>query len=244
MERILTERLKNYIIFSYIKEFVSDLVSVYDDDDALSAYKHFIDDANILTETEEFVKGFKYALNGKHKARYCDGSYINIPRILAKDDQNRVIIENDLKKLTKLYNNIEEECKELVFLKKYTKAISNKIPDSPLNAETPKDSENYIKELLNTIKPGVEQSQQAFKDQKLNIDKFLKIILVSAYDQIETLDVFQEDTIHIKNIINTVANTPLSQLATKKLELIKEFMLIKNIKDFPFKNVLSNINAV
>ena len=181
MERILTDRLKNYIIFSYIKEFVSDLASVYDEDDALSAYKHFIDDANILTETEDFVKGFKHALNGKHKARYCDGSYINIPRILAKDDQNREIIENDLKKLSKLYNNIEEECKELVFLKKYTKSISNKIPDSPLDSELPKDSENYIKDLLNTIKPGVEKSQQAFKDQKLNVDKFIKIILVSAY---------------------------------------------------------------
>lgn len=243
MERILTDRLKNYIIFSYIKEFVSDLTSVYEDDDALSAYKHFIDEANILTETEDFVKGFKYALNGKHKARYCDGSYINIPRILAKDDQNREIIENDLKKLSKIYNNIEEECKELVFLKKYTKAISKKIPES-IDSEPHTDSENYIKEILNTIKPGVEKSQQAFKDKNLNIEKFLKIILVSAYDQIETLGVFHEDSKHIKNIINTVANTPLTQLATKKLELIKEFMMIENLKDFPFKNVMGNINVI
>lgn len=237
MDFISSERLKNFIIFSYIKDFVIDLCNVYDDNEQLVAYKHFINDSNILTETSDFVEGFKPCLDGKNKAYYCEGVYINIPKFLSKNDENKHIIEDYLKKISNLYDHVEQ-CKELVFLKNYSENFGK---DIDYTKEENQSEEHYIKKILDNIKPDVQKTQQAFKDQNLNVERFLKIILVIAYEKVDSIPMLDSsDSLHIKNIINIVANTPLNKLASRKLDLMKEFMSIKNIQNVPFKNIFGD----
>lgn len=244
MDSILTPRLKNYIIFSYIKDFVEDLSTVYDEE-SLNAYRHFINDANILTETSDFVEGFTKSLNGRHRAKYCEGVYINIPKFLSKNDENKDIILEYLKKISKLFSDIENECKELVFVREYAQNMSTDlISKSAKEIEASGENrDKYVKDLFESFKPDVQKTQLEFQKQNLNIDRFLKIILICAYDKLECVNIVEDDAKHIKNIINIVANTPLSKIASKKLDLIKEFMSIKNMQNFPLQNMLTSFNV-
>lgn len=246
---VVSERLKNYIIFSYIKDFVNDLLIVHENNENLKAYKNFIDNTDILNETQDFIHSFKYALSGKRKAKYCEGVYIDIPLFLSLKDENYNVIKNSLKFIAKIYDNVEL-CEELIFFKKHSKNMtenfqsrSDNIVENANSLEDMKDEEN-IKKIIDSFKPDVEESQKEFKDKALNFDRVMKIFLVDVYDKIIQMNLFEDDAIHIKNLISIFANTPLNQLMTKKLEILKEFMSIKNIKNVPYKNLLNNMGGM
>lgn len=244
MEHILSKRLCNYISFSIIKVFVEDLCSVYGDEcnkdaDALNAYNHFINDADILEDTNDFVEGFHKALSGTRKADFCDGVYINIPAYLKRKDENNEIILNYLEQLKKIQED-PKTSRELQFFFKITNNISTEnIPEPENNSSA---DEKYIRNILDNLKPGMQKTQKEFKEQNLNIDNFIKIILIIVYEKVENLqDIFKDDIVHVKNLIKIIANTSLSELPKKKLELLSEFMSIKNIKNIPFQNIMSHV---
>lgn len=236
MELLKNPRIENYIKFSYIKSFVDDLASVYDYEEPLIAYKHFMEEANILHDTEEFVNSFSNVFSGKHRAKYCDGVYVNIPKFLSLEDENKEIILESLSKLQKIFNDTQNECKELVFIRKHTEKIANNIPENTNNAS----DDAYMQQIVETLKPGVKETQDEFKSQKLNVDRFIKIIIVGIYDKVDTIETLEgDDSQHIKKIITIIANSSLRQLASKQGELIREFMSIKNLTNLPYKSILS-----
>lgn len=249
MDIVISERLKNYIIFSYIKDFVNDLLSVYEDNENLKAYKDFMENSDILTETQDFVQSFKYALSGKRKSKYCEGVFVDIPLFLSFKDENYNVIKNSLKYIAKIYENIEL-CEELVFFKKYSKTMtdnfqnrSDSLVEKSTSIEDIKDEEN-IKKIIESFKPDVEESKKEFQEKSLNFDRVMKIFLVDVYDKIIKMDLFEEDAIHIKKLISIFANTPVNKIMTKKLDILKEFMSIKNINNIPYKNLLSNMGGM
>lgn len=241
---IISERLKNYIIFTYIKEFVSDLHDIYKDN-ALSAYKNFMEEANVLTEANLFVDSFKEALSGKHRAKYTQGAYVNIPKFLSyKDPYNNKIIKKYLEVLDKLYKECHN-CKELVFFKKNYKSLSKNFQEQSNNCTKNTDnvedikSEENLKKIIESFKPEIQKSKEEFYEQQLNLDRILKIFLIDLYDKICNMNLFEEDSEHIKNLISIFVNNPIDKLASKKLEIMKEIVSIKNISKIPYQNILN-----
>lgn len=231
-----TERITNFIIFSHIKEFVEDLSSVYEDE-PLITYKNFINSANILTDTKDFVVGFKPCIGGLHRAKYCDGAYINVPKFLKKKDDNYEIIKTYLEKFNKLYVDPVGECKEIGFMMEY----SSNIDGSDFAPPEENPNQEYFMNILTKLKPDIQKTQADFKSRNLNSDRFLKIFLICAYDKTDSVPNLGEDAVHIKNLINIIANTPITYLGSKKLELMKEFMSIKNLSGIPYQSFMSGV---
>lgn len=230
----ISSRIENYIKFSYIKEFVNDLAYVYDKDEPLMAYKNFMEEINIFHDTEEFVKSFKNVFSGKHRAKYsCEGVYVNIPKFLSYNDENKETILDSLSKLNKIFKNFETECRELVFIKKHSEKIMNDIPENSDNSE----DNIYLKQIMNTLKPVLQKTQDEFKEQNLDVERVVKIILIGIFDKVEMV---QDDyASHIINILNIVAHTPLRNLASKQSELLREILSIRNLKSFPYKELIN-----
>lgn len=224
-----SQKVNDYIIFSYIKEFVSELCKVYNDA-PLHSYMSFIEDANILTDTSEFVEKFKPAVDGTRRAEICDGAFINIPLFISKNDANLAVIKAYLSFFKKLYENTEENCKEMQFMKEYGQQMYDEMPSELTEGA---DTKDVVKQIVAAIRPDLEKTKNEFNARKLNGDRFTKIILVGIYEKISSTDDGGEDTVHVKNIINILANNPINKLMDFKLELLKEFMSIKKMSSLP-----------
>lgn len=238
----LSPKISNYIIFSYIKEFVEDLCQVYENEE-LTAYNFFMKDANVLSDTEDFVKGFKACLDGTKEAVYCDGAAVNVPAFLGKCDENYEIIKDHISLISKIYKN-PKACPEYGFFSQYSNEISEM--KNTKNVEDPSD-ENALKKMLSSIKPDAEKAKKEFKEKNLNIERFIKIILLMVdekIDSIEELNSDIEEKTAIKNIINIIANNSLSNLASKKLEIMQEILSIKSIKNIPINSLMGHISTV
>lgn len=228
---VISKRLEHYIKFSAIQEFVNDLCKVYSDGN-LQAYKYLMDDVNILTETSDFVNFFEEALDSKHRARYCEGAYVDIPNFLLKNDKNSEKIQDFLKYIKKIYED-PTICPEYVFFNRYSKELL-KI-DIFKNCV---DSKESAEKALNGIKPNVEQARKEFKDKNLDGNKFFKIMLIIINDSVETIETDAEEKKSIKNIINIIVNNP-NNVFSKKLEIMKELMSIKSMKNIPFNSLIN-----
>lgn len=237
----MNNSVSNYIVFSYIKDFVDDLCTVYDDE-SLKVYALFLKDANITCEIEDFVINFRPALDGTTCATYCEGAFIDVPKFISQNDENLEIIQAHLKTIKKMYE-CPELCPEYEFLTKYSTELLAKTPEP--NIQDEESAKSSVKNMFVAIKPDAEKAKKEFFKKKLSFNRFFKIILVLVNDKFEALedDKFQDvsERQAIKNIIEIVANNPLSELASKKLEIIKEFMQIKSIQNIPFNTILTNL---
>lgn len=246
----VTERLRNFLIFNYIKSFVNDLISVYQDDEPLCAYKNLMDEnVDIFNNTKNFVIPFEKALTGKHRAKYGEGDeklsgvYINVPKFLKFKDDNYECIKSHLGKLQKLYNDIETECKEIVWLKTYSSQLSDELSknNSELNSSLVKLDEpnsaavNYMFEM---IKPFLQKTQKDFKEKNLNNDIFVKMLIINLYDTVDNFEIDPEDLKHIKKILEIMSRTSIKNLVSS--ELIKEFLMLKT---FPVSEVMSSFTS-
>lgn len=247
MDIVISKRLSDFIIFSNIKIFVDDLKDAYEDElnkdaEALRSYYHFINDANLPEEINDFVNGFKRALSGKHKAIYCEDVYLNIPEYLKRNDENKKIIKKYLSKINELYED-PSKCKEFVFFKKVTQDISSEVKEK--DVEVPESASvernvTYIQQLLTSLNPSLRQSQQEFKDQDLDINIFIKIILIIVSEKLDTTLMYHKDVEHLQNIIKIILNNPLQEIMSKRLEIIQELALMENKGNIPFQNLLSS----
>lgn len=244
MNTVMTKKLSNFIIFSNIKLFVQDLKYSYEDEitkdsEALRAYYHFINDANLLEEMEDFVQGFKRSLNGNHKAIYCEDVYLNIPEYLEREDENNKIIKKYLSKIAELYND-PSKCKEFIFFRKITENIVSEVKDKKVDLA---EDEEYIKNVLSDLSPYFQQYQKEFKDKDLDLNIFIKLLLIIILEKLDYTNIFKKDTEHFKNIIKIIVNTPLQEIMTKKLDLMMEFASIKNISNINFYNILYSASS-
>lgn len=238
----LSVKISNYIIFSYIKEFVEDLCQVYEDEE-LTAYNYFMKDANVLNDTADFVDGFKRSLDGTKEAVYCEGAAVNVPAFLGKCDENYEIIKDHIALISKIYKN-PGACPEYAFFNQYSTEISEM--KNSKSVENPAD-ENALKNMLKSIKPDAEKAKREFKEKNLNIERFIKIILLMVDEKIDAMEELNSDPAEktaIKNVINIVANNSLSDLASKKLEIMQEILSIKSIKNIPIHSLMGHINTV
>jgi hypothetical protein len=216
-----SEHVRNFIIYSYIKDFVEYLSETFSDDEKLSAYYNSMLECNVVLsdDTKEYVLSFESALNGKHRAKYCEGIYVNIPKYIKKDERANELFES----IKAVYEDVTT-CKELQFWKQYTeKKPSSNIPDV---------TEDNIKSILETIKPDIEKTRDDFYDQKLNLDRFVKMLMVGVYYKlIDMADSIGDDIGPMKRIIEIIVNNPLKALDKHKSELFMEFVKIKNVSN-------------
>lgn len=240
MENI-TQRLSNYIIFSFIKDFVNDLCQVYDDE-PLQSYKTFLETVNLLTETSEYVASFKKALTGKHKARYCSGVYVDIPKFLKLKDENEEIIISYLDRLNDLYNGDFEKCDEYAFFKLKTEKLLQNIDNNSTNVVSAieEDKDKGVQNIVNLFKPFIDETRKDFKSNNINNEKLLKVIGITVYDKIDTLNIPQDDNQRIKYILDILVNNSFNVLMNEKKSLLaREIFQLQLIKDLQIYNVFS-----
>lgn len=235
-----SEKVKKFVVFSYIKELVNDLSNVYPDE-PLTAYKNFVNNTDILSDNiEDFIHSFSNSLTGKHRAKYCDGVYVNIPKFLSYNDDNKDSILQYLDRIKKVSENIDE-CKEIAFFKEKIQGISNNEISMIQNIEKP--SESIFKKILEELAPKYNIIKAEFQEKKLNGERFNKILYVGCYDKISDIDkgdTEDHDGKCFKNILRILANTPHSELSTKTSEL---FMEATSLKNKGFLNIFTSISG-
>lgn len=234
----LSEKVSNYIKFSYIKEFIDDLCNVYDYNGLIS-YQHFLKAANILEDCEDFVDSFRNGLDGKSKIVYCEGVFIDIPKLLSKKDENFEIIIAHLTQIKEIFNN-PESCPEYVFFNKYCRKMNEnrenigsfvqQIGESKPSSETTN--------LLNVmLKPTLNKITADYHKDEIKLEKLLKIIVLILYEQLTDKT---EDCEVIKSMIKFVANNSIKDILEKKMEFLVKLMSLKSIS--PVKSlILQNI---
>lgn len=226
----ISERVYNYIKFEHIKEFVEDLISVYDNDEPLFAYKNFMDEVDLLTEeTADFVNGFRKVFSGKHRAKYCDGVYVNIPKFLSLKDENEDTIKQYLDKIALVFSS-PENCKEYNFYKVYSKKIILRMKSAFSEAEQEeKDlySQEVLKSLITEFLPDFQQTKLEFKEANLNTEMFFKMMLLTVYDKLDCDDDNKDNKdkykTHFKKIIKELLKTSLKDGNFKNI-MLRQFM--------------------
>lgn len=240
----MSSLVNKYIIFSYIKEFVLELEKFYTSE-SLFNYRNFMDNVDLLNESDisDFVDGFKKCIGGTKPAFYCEGAYINIPKLLKKRNENTKVINDYLAFFAKVYEN-PGECKELKFLESNTDKYKN---DTTLKQQIVnvnvmvkgKPDIGLIKDALTLIKPHIENVVANARESKLNADRLLRIILLIIYEKImEKKDVAvygKGDIDHVVNILQILINTPLNGISKVIPKLITEFHSMEVSKEIGVK---------
>lgn len=183
---IKSEKIINFIIFDLIKEFTTDLIQVYEDNAALINYNEFIQRANIIEDSEVFVKKFKKCLNGRHRAKYCDGAYIDIPEFLS-DSENEETIRNSLNYISKIYKDVTK-CPEWKFCnEKLEESLNISSPDQEENQTNEKFIEHLMMFFMNILK----KYKSDFSKKELSIERTAKIPMIIIYTKLNEPEIVE-----------------------------------------------------
>nr|UOX61029.1 MAG: hypothetical protein DiTV3a_F3ORF4 [Diabrotica toursvirus 3a] len=227
--------VKKYIIFCSIKSFSEALEEVYGDE-PLQNYNRFIQNANLLTDMDLFIDTF--SLDAKHRSKFCENAYINIPKFLKGEHKDT--IQRWLTKLAKVFENPFKTSKEYNFIKSRINTTIENFPHDPPEIT----SEKCVQTLLEQFKPNIRDTVTMFNQEKLDIEKLVKIILLFGYEKrenVNSLDI--EDKEIIDQILQLTINTHIKNIKSLMPELMRLLLSIKNLKNLPFQQMFMEMNG-
>lgn len=267
----MSEDMYNYIIFSYIKEFVNELGEHFEEESLIS-YINFINSADPLTEAKEYIKSFEKALDGKHRAKLCSGVYVNIPKFL-EDKKVEKPIRGCLEALKTNYSGDMSNCKEYEFFLKSLNGFSTTIMDQDenlaekLKSASTKDGDKaqfneLIKKTMESIlgdrsyKFGEESSEEEEDSdsdsesatvkkkpiERLNSERMAKIIALIMYEKVDLIDFTDNDKNEVKKLARLILKNSIRELLTKHKEVL--FTTVFSLDFLKKVDVMSLFNSM
>jgi hypothetical protein len=177
-----------------------------------------------------------------HTIKFDDDAYIDVYRYLLKEDENTPIIYAHLKALDHLIKG--GSTNEERFLEDFVAGFKNtfSVPDNSGG-----DNESF-EQISDAIKPSVEKSLSTFKQQNLNVDRFLKLICLKVKDHLnknalptdfsrtgKAEDIKKEDLIEILDLAIENDVEHLLQLKFQIMAMLSKSGLLARL---PFDKIL------
>lgn len=250
---------QKYVILTAFKEFVKDLSDVYDEDgdEPTCVFKAYLDNMTIfsdscektITELNKFFVKNKFVFDSTsspslethpleiHTIKFDDDAYIDVYRYLSKEDENTPIIYAHLKALDHLIKG--GSTNEERFLEDFVAGFKNTF-SAPENSGGDGLENESFEQISDAIKPSVERSLSTFKQQNLNVDRFLKLICLKVKDHLNknalpTEDIKKEDLIEILDLAIENDVEELLQLKFQIMAMLSKSGLLARL---PFDKIL------
>lgn len=248
LETLDKERLfiRNYIIFSYITDFIKDLSESYSDE-ALHAFKRTLETTDLTKDmtvfNEKFVQAF--ASNDKILVQHSPGIYVKVYKFLDRKDSNREIIEKWISNLREIFKNPYQKSKEFMFLQEKIDRVKAKQEFKILENPSQSESENeYMKKVLSALTPDISQTCEEFKKRKLNVEKCVKIISLLIFSQMNKFldNIPEQDKKTLIFVVGKFINTPISQL-NNRAKLFEFAKLLCSVSNFPYAQITQVLSA-
>ncbi|QIH04866.1 hypothetical protein [Dasineura jujubifolia toursvirus 2a] len=238
---VFSDRNKNYLIFSKILKFAKFVFGVYHES-PLYAYINHMEQADIFEGTNVFVESFKDCLNGKHRAKYGDKAYFNVPKALDRKDRYSIKIKEMFQNIKSLYDDIyqSEESKMIEgFYEKFSNGCQQNFESEPnLISDDGKIKESTIQNICGSLTPDITSTFSELSNKHMLCD-VIKLMLIDVYDRKSFLGDDYEPIQRIIRIIgNSIKNTDIEDdeklvianaFTSNQKEIIKE---VRNLKDF------------
>jgi hypothetical protein len=221
----------NFIIFDIIKEFTEDLYEVYKENSELVNYREIIKNAHIIKDAPTFISKFKRCLNGRHRAKYCDGVYINIPEFL-QDTNNAETIKESLEYISQIYDN-PRICKEWKFCKeKLGECKQINLPEQSDEQSNGK----FIEYLMGFFMEIMEKFKKDFHSKNLSVERVSKIPVIILYNKINSKNIYPELSKSIpienmNNLLETIMSVQLKNIGENIIILLPDIInILKHIR--------------
>lgn len=250
---------QKYVILTAFKEFVKDLSDAYDEDgdEPTCVFKAYLDNMTIfsdscektITELNKFFEKNKFVFDSTsspslethpleiHTIKFDDDAYIDVYRYLSKEDENTPIIYAHLKALDHLIKG--GSTNEERFLEDFVAGFKNTFSVPENSGGDGLENESF-EQISDAIKPSVERSLSTFKQQNLNVDRFLKLICLKVKDHLNknalpTEDIKKEDLIEILDLAIENDVEELLQLKFQIMAMLSKSGLLARL---PFDKIL------
>jgi len=158
---------------------------------------------------------------------FDDQAEINIQYFLNKNDDNSSIIFDHLNNILRLVDGglSAEEVYLTEMMSHFKELIVSQVQDQNV---TTQDQESIIESIGNSIQPELEEKLEQFETQKLDINRFVKLVCLKLKDYLEVNNIpseilQQNRVIHkseILSILDMVLEHNLDDIMDRKFEIL------------------------
>jgi hypothetical protein len=223
---------RQYLIFTAIREFVSDLCNCYEseEDQPVHVFKEYLDQLNnsmtksektiddIIGEVIDFVKRNEEGIKKKDVSMFDEDdegivfdelAFVNVVKYILKEDENTSVIFEHLSTIDYLaQGGLTEEDK---LLQNFMSDLFGSTSQMP-KLDTDNMSDESLEAMSEVLKPSITKTVENFKTKNLDVDRLMKSVSFKFKDVLKDHDLPGIKKEAIDDILNMAIENDVENL--------------------------------